>query len=332
MATIEWRQGKRGRYAYLQWSDNDGQHRTSLGAVTDEEAEVARLAKELELRTGRSVISTAPLVGVVAVAYLDWHRSQYPTSHYRTKQIVEDHIVPAFRYVAADQLAVRQVERWGQDRSQIVSAGSAAKEVRTLKAMLNWAIRNELIDYAPATKAVPPQDVVSNPMRWYSLEQLHALYTASPVKRRSQWQFMANTGIRRGEASKLPREQVAGGVARICSNPEARTKSRKWREIPLSTNAQRALDVLLTDNETDYVFPIATANSLTLAFEDDAERAGVGGSLHCLRHSFGAHHAIKGTPPKVLQELMGHSTIATTMKYMHVAEEHRRAAFVGFEL
>src|SRR3954468_11917581 len=118
MATIEWRQGKRGRYAYLNWSRDGAQHRESLGAVGKEEAEAALYAKEYELRTGKQIVSTAPLVGVVAVMYLEWHRAQYPDSHYRIAQIVNDHIVPEFRYVAADQLAIRQVEAWGNDRAK----------------------------------------------------------------------------------------------------------------------------------------------------------------------------------------------------------------------
>jgi site-specific recombinase XerD len=333
MATIEWRAGKKGRYAYLQWSDTAGQHRESLGAVSPHFAETRRLAKELELRTGQRVLSNAPLVGVVAVAYLAWHREQFPTSHYRVAQIVDDHIVPAFEFVAADQLRVAQVEAWGQKRAKIVSAGSAAKEVRTLKAMLHWAIRSELIEHSPATKAVPPQDVVSNPMHWYSMEQLTAVYKATAdAKWRAAWQLVANTGMRRGEAHKLPKEQAKGGVIRLVSNPEARTKSRKWREIPLSINGQAALDTLLADNDTDYVLPVVSVNSISLRFIDDAARAGVGGSIHSLRHSFGTHQALKGTPVRTLQQLMGHASIVTTMKYMHVAEEHLKQAIQGFNL
>lgn len=333
MATIEWRKGKRGQYAYLQWSDNDGQHRKSLGAVSEEEAETHRLSKELELRTGRTVISRAPLVGVVAVAYLDWHKKQYPSSHERTAQIVSDHILPAFRYVAADQLSVRQVEKWGQDRSQVVAAASAAKEVRTLKAMLNWAIRSELIDYAPATKAQPPPDVVSRPMEWYTLEQLSALYSASSgAKWRSAWQFMANTGLRRGEARLLKTENVRAESVLIVSEEDARTKSRKWREVPLSRNARAAADVLLEGNETGFLLPIVTGNAITQRFERDSIRAGIGGSVHWLRHSFGTHLAIKGTPIRTLQKLMGHASIKTTEKYLHVAERHLREAISGFEI
>lgn len=332
MATIEWRKGRRGRYAYLQWSDNDGQHRESLGAISEHQAETHRLSKELELRTGQRVISNAPLVGVVAAAYLDWHAAQYPSSHYRTAQIVTDHIVPAFQYVAADQLGVWQVEKWGLDRAKIVAAGSAAKEVRTLKAMLHWAIRSALITHSPATKAVPPQDLVSHPMRWYTMEQLAALYAAAAPRWRATWQFMANTGLRRSEARQLPKAGVRASSVLVVSDEGARTKSRKWREIPLSANARAAADVLLADNETDYLLPICTGNAITQRFERDSIRANVGGSVHSLRHSFGTHLAIKGTPIRTLQTLMGHASITTTEKYLHVAETHLQAAIAGFEI
>lgn len=330
MATIEWRKGKRGRYAYLQWSDNDGQHRESLGSVSEDEAETRRVVKEAELRTGKRIISTAPLVGVVAVMYLEWHRAQFPDSHYRTAQIVSDHIVPAFRYVAADQLAIRQVEKWGNDRAQVVAASSAAKEVRTLKAMLNWAIRNEVIDYAPATKATPPQDVVSRPMHWYSMEELLALYGASSGHWKAAWQLMVNTGLRRSEARLLRWENVKDDAIVLVSEEDARTKGKKWREIPLTGNARSALEVL--ENDGAYVLPIVTGNAITMTFRRDAARAKVGGSVHSLRHTFGTHQALRGTPVRTLQQLMGHASITTTEKYMHVAETHLKTAMTGFEL
>lgn len=329
MATVEWRKGKRGRYAYLQWSDNDGQHRESLGAISEHEAETHRLSKVLELRTGHKAISAAPLVGVVAVMYLEWHKAQFPDSTFRVAQIVNDHIIPAFQYVAADQLAIRQVERWGNDRAQVVASSSAAKEVRTLKAMLNWAIRNEIIDYAPATKATPPQDVVSRPMHWYSMEELQALYGAA-TEWKAAWQLMVNTGLRRSEARLLRWENVKDEAIVLVSEEDARTKGKKWREIPLTGNAKAALETL--ENDGEYVLPIVTGNAITMTFRRDAARAKVGGSVHSLRHTFGTHQALKGTPVRTLQQLMGHASITTTEKYMHVAEKHLKHAMAGFEL
>jgi site-specific recombinase XerD len=47
---------------------------------------------------------------------------------------------------------------------------------------------------------------------------------------------------------------------------------------------------------------------------------------HVLRHTFGSHLAQRGASPKAVQELMGHSDIATTMRYMHLAPAHHREA------
>ena len=80
------------------------------------------------------------------------------------------------------------------------------------------------------------------------------------------------------------------------------------------------------------MLPIVSANSMSLRFLDDARRASVGGSLHSLRHSFATHQAIKGTPVRTLQQLMGHASIVTTMGYMHVAETHLKQAISGFNL
>jgi integrase len=165
------------------------------------------------------------------------------------------------------------------------------------------------------------------------MEELHAIYTATVnPKYRAAWQFMANTGLRRNEARYLKAENVRAESLMIVSAEKARTKSKKWREIPLSVNAKDAIAVLLADNDTGYVLPITTGNAITMAFRRDAARAGVGGSVHSLRHSFGTHQALKGTPIRTLQKLMGHASIVTTEKYLHVAETHLKEAMQGFNL
>jgi site-specific recombinase XerD len=40
---------------------------------------------------------------------------------------------------------------------------------------------------------------------------------------------------------------------------------------------------------------------------------------HVLRHTFCSHLAMRGAAPKAIQELAGHSTLAMTMRYMHLA-------------
>jgi integrase len=46
--------------------------------------------------------------------------------------------------------------------------------------------------------------------------------------------------------------------------------------------------------------------------------------IHDLRHTFGTRAADDGAPLNAIQAVMGHKSIATTMKYTHATDEGRR--------
>ncbi|KIQ76764.1 hypothetical protein RW26_22315 [Aeromonas sp. L_1B5_3] len=56
------------------------------------------------------------------------------------------------------------------------------------------------------------------------------------------------------------------------------------------------------------------------------ERAGLelppGQNTHVLRHTFASHFMMNGGNILVLQKILGHSTIAMTMRYAHLAPDH----------
>lgn len=62
--------------------------------------------------------------------------------------------------------------------------------------------------------------------------------------------------------------------------------------------------------------------------ESVQRRAGlrVMGSLHKLRHTFCSHLAMRGAPPKAIQELAGHESLTTTLRYMHLSPSARDQA------
>jgi integrase len=48
--------------------------------------------------------------------------------------------------------------------------------------------------------------------------------------------------------------------------------------------------------------------------------------LYDLRHTFGSRSAMAGVDLATLKELMGHSNISTTMRYVHPTPEHKQEA------
>lgn len=321
MATLK----LRGRSWVLNWSQGARQHRKSLGDIPKQEAKIALHAKELELRTGRRVLPTELVFGVFYREYVDWHAIQFPDSTERIAQIVRQHLDPFFYAFPIDRIGIRDAERYAAQRlSAGVKRATVNKELRTLKAMLNKAIDWEYLRFNPVGRLRQLKETDSKPPRFYSAEEMETIYQWAPYNWH-WWRLMANTGMRRAEVLLVqPQRDIGRDEMRIISTEEGRTKSAKWREIPLSENAKMALERF---EKGKYLWPRVHARSISRAFENVLRRAplqGDKGSLHCLRHTFCSHLVMAGQPLRVVQGLAGHANYATTERYAHLAPGFHR--------
>jgi integrase len=132
-----------------------------------------------------------------------------------------------------------------------------------------------------------------------------------------------NTGCRRGELTGLTWNKV-DLRGKLLSVTAATSKSQKTRHIPLNTEAVDVLTRWHKQHRKGAVFPVlsqkkAWAALLTVAKISDFR-------LHDCRHHFASRLAMAGVDLNTIRELLGHSDIKMTLKYAHLAPEHKAAA------
>lgn len=139
-----------------------------------------------------------------------------------------------------------------------------------------------------------------------------------------------NTGMRRGELFKLTWQNV--DLSRCTLTVEGKTaKSKKTRHVPLNAEA---LLILKRWHEqatgTQLVFPNAEGKQLDnvqTSWENLMRNAKIKAfRFHDLRHSFASKLAMAGVDLNTIRELLGHSDIKMTLRYSHLAAEHKADA------
>ncbi len=96
-------------------------------------------------------------------------------------------------------------------------------------------------------------------------------------------------------------------------------------ELPTKERARIALDAYLADKlpAQPGVIPEngLSTKGIWRIVSDAAKRAGLTGvHPHTLRHSFASHLLNAGADLRSIQELLGHETVVTTQKYLHIAQ------------
>lgn len=334
-------------YWELTWVEHGKPRTQSLGRIDKlRESEVRELAR----RKGRELILSEHAVVKPQLSfadwcrqYLEWHASEYPHSHKRVAQIVEQYLLDHFKGTLAgvSQIDVERYKKWRSEPigdRQAPEAGTITKEMRTLKAMLNRAVAIGLIDVNPAALVKAPRSLNHRKgFEYFTPEQLQLLYTKGCVEdwHRWAWQLYASTGARRTELMNLKWADVGTDTLHLVSTGEERTKSGEGRDVPLMASAIEAFAFFRTwEGKSDlYVLPRVNAASLSRIAARCIRRAGLKGSLHTLRHTFASNLAADPRIPfGAIKEWMGHSTIRVTEQYVHLRATSTNDILKGMRL
>jgi integrase len=148
---------------------------------------------------------------------------------------------------------------------------------------------------------------------------------------------MANLQIR-----DKPQRQINHGpairVARAVKDmTPVDTKNGEPRGVPLNKAAIAALSALEPDRRKreGKVFKRKDGEDwgqIRTGWEMAVKRAGLNDfRFHDLRHTAASHLAMRGRPLKEIQEVLGHKSFSTTLRYAHLSPMHLRTAVESLE-
>lgn len=221
-------------------------------------------------------------------------------------------------------ISAEEVDKYKRDRIKDgVAASSINNELRVLATVLRFAIEQGYPSAVPKWKKLPQRR--SDRVRAWTAEQVTELLKAA---RKTTPEiapllfFIANTGVRKGEAiaAEWSWVNLKRGLIEIPVNEAWQPKNGKPREVPLSTPLAAALSGERVHKRWVHV---AAHGDRYAQFPEELWRrardaAKLSGGPHQLRHSFASLFLQKVPDLFLLAQILGHSTARVTELYAHL--------------
>lgn len=231
------------------------------------------------------------------------------------------------------------------------AATSLARLQSSVRGLHRFLVREGLAQTDPSDRLRPPKAPQRLP-KALSIEQIEALLDAAGpapgdavdtdivrLRDRALLELLYATGARVSEVMQLDVDDLAhGDVLRV------RGKGAKERIVPVGSYARAAVDAYLARARPELsrrgrasarLFLGARGAPLSrqgawLVIQAAAERAQLSAhvSPHTFRHSFATHLLQGGADVRVVQELLGHASVATTQIYTHVTVDALRDVYL----
>lgn len=247
-----------------------------------------------------------------------------------------------------ESLTLRELRAFAVTLTSSHEASSVSRKVASIKSFFKFLLKRGYIRKNPASLLVAPKVPKKLP---YPLSQSEAeqFVESSDIKNppkskillardRAIAEVLYGSGLRASEICGLNRADVdlKSGILKV------RGKGNKERLVPLTEPAQEALKIYFAlcnigsgQKDKEAVFLNHSKKRLTtrglakivnrISLKSEIHKSP---SPHALRHSFATHMLEGGADLRTIQELLGHSSLATTEKYTKVSLAHLKKVYL----
>ncbi len=223
-----------------------------------------------------------------------------------------------------------------------LAASSAGRALVVARGLHRFAVREGIVDVDVAADVSPPATGRHLPDT-LSIDEVTQLIDAVPdgeyadaldLRDKALLELLYGTGARISEVMGLTVDDVTDndGILRITG------KGNKQRLVPIGSKAVEAVEAylvrarpLLAQGKSHALLLNTRGGALSrqsawAILKNAAARAGLDKDIspHTLRHSYATHLLEGGADVRVVQELLGHSSVTTTQIYTHVTADNLR--------
>lgn len=242
-----------------------------------------------------------------------------------------------------------EVDEFARSVSSELAPASAARIVVAVRMLHAFALEEQLVTENPARDVTPPAAPKRLP-KALGVDEVRRLLEAPNrddvvgLRDAVLLEVLYGTGARVSEVCGLDVDDATTALSQ--PEPELRLlgKGGKERVVPLGSFALDVIDAYLVRSRPALLkgrsTPALLVNqqgrrlsrqSAWAVISKAAEAAGLSGDIspHSLRHSFATHLLDGGADVRVVQELLGHSSVATTQIYTLVTIESLREVYLA---
>lgn len=329
-------------------------------AETRQKASIAMTAALRDVALGVPVVAEKQSVGEYLTTWLEGAAHDLaPRTHARYRSHINRYLIPALGRLKLARLTAQQVQALYATR---LNAGAAAGTVRQMHAVLRRALGDAMrLGILPRNVATLVKVPKRNKEEMYTLspEEVKTFLTAVEGERLEGLYVLAVTsGMRLGELLALRWRDVDldAGALHIRATLRYRNSATYYFDSPKTPKSRRKIALSLTALEAlrrhrarqaeerlaagpvwrndDLVFCTAVGGALNgnhlsgRGFQEILKLTGLPRiRFHDLRHTCATLLLRRGVHPKVVSELLGHSTIQMTLdRYSHVLPDMQQAA------
>lgn len=279
------------------------------------------------------------------IEHLDWERNLSPATlraYHRETRAVIDFLTTELACNGPRDVTALAVRTYlAHLHSRGLSPSSIARALAALRTYFRFLVAEGVIESSPADAVPHPHEVKRVPeiADRYAIEELLEGFpdTAAGCRDRAAIELLYAAGLRVSELVALDLADVDLGQRIV----RVRGKGRKERLVPFGRPAARAIQRYLPRRaawrrgSTDEDEPLfvnqrggrLSDRSVRRQLDRAVHRSAALNHLHphALRHAFATHLLEAGMDLRAIQELLGHSSLATTQVYTKVDLAHLMA-------